>query len=392
MARSIYFDNSATTPVDPRVGEAMQPYQTACFGNPSSLHGPGRTAKAAVRQARERVAGLLNCAAEEIVFTASGTEADNLALIGLAQAIGPVGFHLITSAIEHPAILATCRFLEQTGVQVTCLPVSSEGIVEPASLAKALRPDTRLISIMAANNVVGTLQPIRELAQIARDAGAWFHTDAVQAAGKVPIDVRKSPVDMVSLSAHKLHGPKGVGALFVRDGVPLGPLMHGGGQERGLRSATENVPGIVGFGLAAEIARTELGDDASRLVVLRERIMETLAAELPQAYLIGHRYRRLPGHLCLGLAGQEGEAIRLLLALDEEGIAVSSGSACSSHHAGEPSGILLAMGFDPVRARGSLRITLGRFNTAEEVEQFLEIFPRVARNLRSMASRPVAAV
>jgi cysteine desulfurase len=230
---------------------------------------------------------------------------------------------------------------------------------------------------MAANNVIGTVQPILELGLIAHEHGALFHTDAVQAVGKIPLDMSSFPVDLLSLSAHKLHGPKGVGALYIRKGIPIEPLIHGGGQERGFRSATENVVGIVGLGKAAEIAQAEISMEASDLVRLRDRIIDTLTAENPTVYLIGHRFRRLPGHICLGLAGREGEAIRLLLALDEAGIAVSTGSACSANHASEPSYILQAMGFDPVRARGSLRITLGRFNTEEEVCTFLTIFPRL---------------
>ena len=265
--------------------------------------------------------------------------------------------------------------------------MGADGIVDPSTLVSALRPNTRLVSIMAANNVVGTVQPIAELGRIAHERGALFHTDAVQAVGKLPLDVQAQPIDLLSLSAHKLHGPQGVGAVYVREGVKIAPLVHGGGQERGLRSATENVVGLVGLGQAAEIARMEMAEEAARLVNLRDHIIETVTATIPNAYLIGHRYRRLPGHLYLGLTGQEGEAIKLLLALDEAGIAVSTGSACSAHHAAEPSYILLAMGFDSVRARGSLRVTLGRFNTEAEVERFLQVFPEVAASLRPITTR-----
>lgn len=386
MAERIYFDNSATTPLDPRVTEAMLPFLDATFGNPSSLHWAGREARQAVDDARTQVAALLNADASEIVFTASGTEADNLALLGVVEALGWRDIHIITSAIEHPAILETTRYLERHGIAVTYLPVNADGIVEPSALRAALRPNTRLVSIMAANNAVGTLQPIGELSQIARAHGALFHTDAVQAAGKIPLDVRAKQIDLLSLSAHKLNGPKGIGALFIRNGVTIAPFVHGGGQERGLRSATENVAGIVGLGRAAEIARAEMSAEASRLVGLRDRIIETISATLPNAYLIGHRYRRLPGHVCLGLAGQEGEAIKLLLALDQAGIAISTGSACSASHASEPSYILLAMGFDPIRARGSLRVTLGRFNTDVEVDYFLHVLPCVAADLRPIST------
>ena len=335
---------------------------------------------------------MLHAAPGEIVFTASGTEADNMALVGAVEAAGGRDCHVVTSAIEHPAILETCRYLRRRGLETTYLPVGGDGIVDPAALAGALRPNTRLVSIMAANNVVGTIQPITELGRIAHEHGALFHTDAVQAAGKLPLDVQTQPVDLLSLSAHKLHGPQGVGALYVRKGVRLEPLVHGGGQEGGLRSATHNVAGIVGLGQAAEIARAEMSGQAARLVNLRDRIIEAVAALIPNAYLIGHRFQRLPGHICLGFAGQEGEAIRLLLALDEAKIAVSTGSACGSNHAGEPSYVLLAMGFDAVRARGSLRVTLGRFTTEAEVERLLQVLPQAVAALRPAVTRmPVPA-
>jgi cysteine desulfurase len=387
MTMRIYFDNSATTPLDPRVVEAMLPFLSDIFGNPSSLHWAGRQARQVVDQARQQVARLLNASPAEIIFTGSGTEADNLALTGVIEALGEAHPHLITSAIEHPAILEVCHYLEQRGVDITYLPVNGEGLVEPQALAQALRPTTRLVSIMTANNVVGTVQPILELGRIARAQGALFHTDAVQAVGKISLDMQSFPIDLLSLSAHKLHGPKGIGALYVRAGTPLKPVIHGGGQERGLRSATENVAGIVGLGQAAEIAQAEIASEASRLVGLRDRLIDGVTTTIPNAYLIGHRYRRLPGHLCLGLAGQEGEAIRLLLALDEAGIAISTGSACSASHASEPSYILQAMGFDPIRARGSLRITLGRFNTEAEIDHFLDIFPRIVADLRPITTR-----
>ncbi len=386
MEPRIYFDNSATSPLDPRVAAAMQPYLATEHGNPSSLHTEGRRARGAVEAAREQVARLLSVEADEVVFTASGTEANNLALGGVAAAHRDSPCHLITSGIEHPSVANCCRALQATGVEVTFLPVTAEGLVEPDTLQAALRPHTRLVSIMAANNVVGTLQPITELAAVVHEHGAVFHTDAVQAVGKIPIDLSDSPIGLLSLAAHKFHGPKGVGALVVRNGVELAPLIHGGGQERGLRSATENVAGLVGLGAAAELAATSMADDAARLVQLRDHLLENLERLVPEVYLLGHRFRRLPGHLCVGLAGREGEAIKLLLALDEAGIAISTGSACSSHHAGEPSSILLAMGLDPIRARGSLRLTLGRFNTSDEVQRFLKVFPEVVEGLRPMTT------
>ena len=387
-ARRIYLDNSATTPLDPRVVQAMRPYLDGVFGNPSSLHREGRQARECLDRARGQVAALLNADPGEILFTSSGTESDNLALTGIIEAVGGHEHHVITSAIEHPAILETCRSLQRRGVDVTCLPSDSDGLIDPDKLARAFRPTTRLVSVMTANNVVGTVQPINELARLAQDHGVPFHTDAVQAAGKIPINVRAQPIGLLSLAAHKIHGPKGVGALFVRAGIPLAPIIHGGGQERGLRSATENMAGIAGLGCAAEIARAEMSQEAARLVKLRDRIIESVAAMLPNAYLIGHRHRRLPGHVCLGFAGLEGEAIRLLLSLDEAGIAISTGSACSAHRANQPSHVLQAMGFDPFRARGSLRVTLGRFNTDADVEAFLRVLPEKIRDLRPIATYP----
>jgi cysteine desulfurase len=389
MSERIYFDHAATTPLDPRVREAMLPYLDESFGNPSSLHWAGREAHAAVDEARAEVAHLIGARPSEIVFTASGSEADNLALRGVLEREGG---HVIVSAFEHPAIIETCKYLATRGVQVTQLPVGSDGIVQPDSLVKALRPDTRLVSVMTANNVVGTIQPVTELARLTKEHGALFHTDAVQAAGKLRLDVGRMNADLLSLSAHKFHGPKGLGALYVRAGVELTPIVFGGGQERGLRSATENVAGIVGFGRAASIAREEMGDETVRLVALRDRIVAAITETIANAYFIGHPYLRLPGHLCLGFAGQEGEAVRLLLELDERGFAVSSGSACSSSHVGEPSYVLTSMGLDQIRARGSLRITLGRFTTAEEVDEFLRVLPDAVGSLRTIASHAGFAV
>lgn len=383
---AIYFDNSATTPADPRVVEAMAPWHAEAFGNPSSLHAAGRRARAAVDTARAQVAALVGAKADEVVFTASGTEANNLALAGVIAAAGAGPHHLITSAIEHPAVLETARALQRRGVEVTILPVDATGRVDPETLRRALRPHTRIVSIMAANNVIGTVQPVAELAAVARAASVRFHTDAVQAAGKLPFNLGAVPIDLLSLSAHKLHGPKGVGALVVREGVALAPIVHGGGQERGLRSATENVAGIVGLGRAAEIAAAEMAEDNARLVALRERLIAGIRSACPQCYVIGDPTHRLPGHVCLGFAGQEGEAIRLLLALDGAGIAVSTGSACSASHAAEPSYVLTALGFDPFRARGALRLTLGRFNTAAEVEEVIGVLPGLVAELRSITT------
>ena len=374
MNPRIYFDHSATTPLDPRVLTAMGPFLGGAFGNPSSLHQEGRAARAAIETARAQVASLIGAEPEEIIFTASGTEADNLALIGAVRASGRPG-HVVTTSIEHAAILETCLFLAGSGTKITHLPVDADGLVSPQSLLRALQSQVTVVSIMAANNVVGTLQPIEELAHLTKLHDVLFHTDAVQAAGKISLDVNRLHVDLLSLSAHKLHGPKGIGALYVRKGTRLSPIVFGGGQERGLRSATENVAGIVGFGAAAAIAREELADEAIRLTEFRERIAKELSRSLPQSYLFGHPVHRLPGHISFGLRGQEREVGKLLAALDAAGVAVSAGSACSANHSGEPSGVLLAMGYDDERARGLLRLSLGRFNTEQEVDRFLEILP-----------------
>ena len=389
MHSRIYFDHSATTPLDPRVLEAMGPYLGGAYGNPSSQHQEGRVARAALSQAREQVAALISADAEEIIFTASGTESDNLALIGAVRASGIPG-HVVTSAIEHAAILETCKFLASTGTKITRLPVDAEGIVQPESLLRALQANVTLVSLMAANNVVGAIQPIEELAHLTKLHGVLFHTDAVQAGGKIPLDVNRLQVDMLSLSAHKLHGPKGVGALYVRKGARLSPIVFGGGQERGLRSATENVAGIVGFGAAAEIARTELDEEASRLTKLRQHISTELRRSFPDAYLFGHATQRLPGHLSFGFRGHEREVSQLLTALDHAGIAVSAGSACNAHHAGEPSGVLLAMGYDEVRARGLIRVSLGRFSTQEQVLRFLKVLASTVSEIYGASALPVS--
>jgi cysteine desulfurase len=380
MSSRIYFDHSATTPLDPRVLEAMGPFLGGGFGNPSSLYYEGRVARAAVDHARAQVAALLGAEPEEIVFTASGTEADNLALIGAIRASGRAG-HVVTSTIEHAAILETCKFLASTGTKITHLPVDADGLVRTESLLRALQKSVTLVSVMAANNVVGTLQPIEELAHLTKLHGVLFHTDAVQAGGKTALDVNRLNVDLLSLSAHKLHGPKGIGALYVRSGVKLSPIVFGGGHERGLRSATENVAGIVGFGAAAEIARKELSEESARLAGFREYIVGELRRLFPNAYLFGHPTQRLPGHLSMGFRGQEREVGKLLSALDQAGVAVSAGSACSAHHAGEPSGVLLAMGYDGESARGLIRVSLGRFNTREEVERFVGVLQRVVADV-----------
>jgi cysteine desulfurase len=338
-----------------------------------------------VNNARAQVAALIGAVSEEIVFTASGTEADNLALIGAVRASGKHG-HVVTSAIEHAAILETCKFLAGAGTKITHLPVDADGLVLTDSLLRALQSNVTIVSIMAANNVVGTLQPMEELAHLTKLHGVLFHTDAVQAGGKVPLDVRRLNVDLLSLSAHKLHGPKGIGALYVRKGVKLSPMVFGGGHERGLRSATENVAGIVGFGAAAEIARTELTEEASRLARFREHIAGELCRLFSHVYFFGHSTQRLPGHLSFGFHGEEREVGNLLATLDQAGVSMSAGSACSAHHSGEPSSVLLGMGYDAESARGLIRLSLGRFNTLEEADRFVEILHRVVKTVSRAAT------
>jgi cysteine desulfurase len=382
----IYFDNAATTRMDPRVEKAMQPFQSGIYGNPSSLHCEGREARQALESARVQVAGSLGVKPGEIVFTGSGTEADNSAVIGIFRTFSGRPFHMITGKIEHPAILEACRYIEEHGAKVTYLDAKANGMIDPEDVSKAIGVDTRLISVMAANNVTGVLQPISAVAAIAHQHGILFHTDAVQAYGKIAINMPWQQIDLLSISAHKLHGPKGVGALVLRGKIPFHPLLHGGGQEEGRRSSTQNVAGIIGLAAAAALHFQEMPAETARLTKLCDRLWEGIQNQIPMAYLIGDLSHRLPGHLCVGFSGLEGEAIKLLLALDEAGIAVSSGSACSAHKSGEPSSVLKAMGFDPLRARGSLRISLGHFNHEAEVERFLEVLPRIIADLRPIST------
>lgn len=380
--KSVYFDHAATTPVHPEVLEAMLPYFSEQFGNASSLHSYGQLAARAVEEARAQVAELINCDPREIIFTGSGTEADNFALKGIAEKLKSRGNHIITSSIEHHAVEMTCRYLEKRGFHVTYLPVDKDGLVHPEELKKALTDQTILVSVMHANNEVGTIQPIKELAQIAHEKGVLFHTDAVQTVGSIPVDVKDLGVDLLSLSAHKFYGPKGVGALYMRKGVAIEPLIHGGGQERNLRAGTTNVPGIVGLGKAAELAKKELRERMEHNLNLRERLIKGLEERLSDYVLTGHRTLRLPGNVSICVQYIEGES--MLLLLSAEGFACSSGSACTSGSL-EPSHVLLSMGIDPQLAQGSLRITLGRENTVEDVDRFLEVLPKVVERLREMS-------
>jgi cysteine desulfurase len=382
MERRVYLDHAATTPVAPEVVAAMLPYFTECFGNPSSLHGFGRQAAEGVEQARAQVAALLGCTPQEIVFTSGGTEADNLAILGTAYAKEAKGKHLITSAIEHHAVSHTLEFLQKRGWEVTTLPVDGTGLVDPAAVQAALRPDTVLVTIMHANNEVGTVQPIAEIGALCRATGVWFHTDAVQSVGHIPTLVNDLHVDMLSLSGHKLYGPKGVGALYVRKGVRPKAILHGGGHERGLRSGTENVPGMVGLGRAAELALAEMPTEAPRQAALRDKLIDGILAAIPDSFATGNRVQRLPNNASVSIKYIEGEA--QLLRLDALGIAASSGSACTSGSL-DPSHVLLAMGIPVEFAHGSLRFSLGRGTTDEEIDYVLAELPPIVETLRAMS-------
>ncbi len=384
--REVYLDNSATTKVDPRVTEAMLPYFSEKYGNPNSLHKFGREARTAIDNARAQVASLINAKPTDIIFTGAGSEADNLAIKGAAWALKEKGkgSHIITSAIEHHAILDTVRWLGKMGFEYTILPVDDKGFVSPADLEAAIRPDTILATIMFANNEIGTIQPVKELGEVCRRHGVMFHVDGVQAAGHIKVDVEQLPIDMMTMAAHKMYGPKGLGALYVRRGVKLIPTLHGGGQEFGLRSGTENVPGIVGFGVAAEIAkeRLERGDD-KKLAQLRDYFIDGVLSRIPESHLTGAAGdARLPFHTSFTVKYIEGEG--MLLLLDAAGIAASSGSACTSGSL-EPSYVLLATGLDHTTAHGSVRLTMSHDTTKEDIDYVLEKFPEIVEKLRAMS-------
>lgn len=383
MSRFVYLDHSATTPVDQKVLEAMLPFFSMDFGNPNSLHAWGRKARQAVDQARDEVSRLINAEPSEIIFTGGGSEADNIAIKGVAFAKKDKGRHIITSAIEHHAVLDTCKWLEKEGFDITILPVDEYGTIRPEELKKAIRPDTILVTIHFANNEIGTVQPIEQLGNICREQGVLFHTDAVQAAGHISIDVKKLPIDLMTMAAHKMYGPKGVGALYIKKGVKIVPLIHGGGQERGLRSGTENTAGIVGFGKAAALASDRLAkDEPEKERNLRDRLIDGILEKIEDAMLTGHRTERLPFHASFCFRYIEGES--LLLRLDALGIGASSGSACTSGSL-EPSHVLLAIGLPHEIAHGSLRLTLGKDTSEEDIDYVLENLPKVVESLRVMS-------
>ncbi len=385
----IYLDYNSTTPVDRTVLDAMLPYFADHFGNASSIHSSGQRGRSAVDAARDSVAALIAAKTAEIVFTSGGTEADNLALFGSVAASNHSRKHIITTAIEHHAVLNAAQALEKQGIAVTYVPVGASGIVDPQDFRRALRPETILISVMHANNELGTIQPIEEIGRLAAEADVYFHCDAVQSAGKLPLDVNSLGVDLLSVSAHKIYGPKGVGALYVRAGTPLEPQFRGGHHERDRRPGTENVPGIVGFGKAAELAKTNLATDSARIEALRDRLEEMLFNSLASVHVNGDRSRRIPNTTNLAFSSAGGEA--LVIALDLQGIACSTGAACSSG-AVEPSHVLLAIGLSPDEARSSLRFSLGRTTTAAEIDRAADIIPPTVERLRALSPRSEAAM
>lgn len=392
---TVYLDHAGTTPLDSKVLEAMVPYFTQRFGNPSSLHSVGQEARYALDEARERVAGVLNCRPREIVFTAGGTESDNAAIHGVATALHETGNHIVTSSVEHHAVLHACQYLESQGFEVTYLSVDADGMVQPEAVYNAINERTTLVTIMYGNNEVGTINPISEIAKSVKKRAEElsrtivFHTDAVQAAGYLSLDVAELGVDLLSLSGHKFHGPKGTGVLYMKRGSPYLPLIHGGGQERDRRSGTENIPGIIGLSVALDAADTVREETSQRCAALRDRIIDSVLQQIPGSRLNGHATQRLPNNANFSFTGVEGEPI--LLGLDMARIAASSGSACSSGSL-EPSHVLLALGQSAEIARGSLRLTLGRDNTEDEVEYLLGVLVDLVQRLRQLPSLTTAGL
>ena len=380
--KKIYVDNAATTQVDEEVIDAMLPYMKSKYGNASSLHLFGREAYQGLEASRQQVADLLNASPKEIIFTSGGTESDNMAIKGIAYKLRKRGKHIITSSIEHPAVIETCKALASQGFEITYLPVDQYGILNLEVLKKSIKKETILISIMHANNEIGTIEPIQEICEIAHENGIIFHTDAVQTAGKIPLDMKKISVDLLSISAHKIYGPKGVGALFKREGVTLEPLIHGGGHEQGLRSGTENVAGTIGLGKAVELAKSRMSTDAKKMSIMRDNLIEKVTTEIEESYLNGHQKLRLPNNAHFRFSGIEGES--LLLSLDEKGIAVSTGSACSSKKL-LPSHVLMALGLNEVQAHGSLRISLGRHNEEKDMDYIVDSLKEIILRLREIS-------
>jgi len=381
--RKVYFDHSATTAMDPKVVEAMLPFMSEKFGNPSSIHSFGREVKVALEEARESIAEFLKVRAADIYLTSGGTESDNMAIKGAAYQLKSKGKHIITSKVEHHAVLHTCEALEKEGFEVTYLAPDKYGMVHPETVAEAIRKDTILISIMHANNEVGAINSIDEIGKVARGKGVLFHCDAVQSFGKIPIDLSKLPVDLMSMSGHKIYGPKGVGILYIKKGVRLEKIIFGGEHERGRRPGTENIPGIIGLAKAVELRQSGMKKITKNVKKLRDMFYDKVMEKIPRVFLNGHPEQRLSGHLNLSFQGIEGEA--LLLSLDLKGVAASSGSACTSGSI-DPSHVLSAMGVKPDLAQSSIRFTLGKDNTKEDVEYTLEILPEIVQRLRSMSA------
>lgn len=382
MSNIIYLDHAATTPMDPEVLETMRPYFTEHFGSASTLYSIGKEARQAVDEAREKVAALIGARPEEVFFTSGGTESDNWAVRGTAHAHAGKGNHIITSKIEHHAILETCHYLEKQGFEVTYLPVDSDGFVDPEELKNAITDQTILISIMHANNEIGTIQPVEEIGKIAKEKKITFHTDSVQTVGSIPVDVNTIGCDMLSISGHKLYGPKGIGAMYLRKGTKVQRFMLGGGQESNRRAGTHNVPGIVGLGKASELAGARMDEHNQKLITLRDMLIENVLTSIPDVQLNGHRTKRLPNNVNFSIEGIEGESMILLL--DMNGICASSGSACTSGSL-DPSHVLMALGMRHELAHGSLRLTLGRENTEEDVKIVLEKLTSIVEKLRMMS-------
>jgi cysteine desulfurase len=377
----VYMDYAATTPVDQRVIKAMQPYFNEKFGNTMSLHRQGREAKKALTESRETIAKLMNTKPDELFFTGSATEANNTVIKGIAYANKNKGKHIITSAIEHHCILEPAQWLEEQGYEITKLPVDKDGLINLTDLQNSIRKDTILVSIMHANNEIGTLQDIEQIGKICKERNVYFHSDAAQSFGKIPIDVKKMNIDMLSINAHKMYGPKGVGGLYIKKGTKIEPLLHGGGQEKHKRASTVNVPGIVGFAEAAKIQQNEMESDAKKQTLFRDKLIKEML-NIEDSYLNGHRINRLPNNASFWFAYIEGES--LLMQLDIEGISASTGSACSSDSL-EASHVLLAIGLEPKQAHGSLRLSLGKYTTAEEIDYVIDTIPKAVERLRKIS-------
>ena len=378
----VYMDYAATTPIDPRVRKAMEPFWIDKFGNPSSIHSYGQEALDALENARKITANLIGAKPSEIVFTSSGTEGDNAAIQGICHALKDKGKHIITTVIEHHAVLRSCQFMASQGFDVTYVPVNRQGLVDPDDIKKAITDRTILITVMHANNEIGTLQPISEIGAMSRAKSIIFHTDAVQTFGHYPIDINQMNVDLLSISAHKFYGPKGVGALYIRDKTPFVPFIHGGAQEQGRRSSTHNIPGIIGLSKAAEIAHNEMSDESKTISNLRKQLLDQIFQNIEQVHLNGHKEKRLYNNINISFENVEGES--LIMNLDLEGIAASSGSACSSG-SDEASHVLLALGLPLNSARGSLRLTMGRFTTEKEIDYVAEVLSDTVAKLRALS-------